>query len=129
VLAYVARFFFVPWHLSVAALDQIDESVTEAARMDGADGPRLLWHVTLPLIAPALIAGWIVLFLLSVGEMSMSVLVQRPGQGLLSVALLNLMHYGRDDTLSACCLALMLLVLACSAAAVWMLSRATAGRR
>lgn len=36
--------------LTVAGLMQIPDSVYEAAALDGASGPRLLWRVTLPLM-------------------------------------------------------------------------------
>ncbi len=37
-----------------AALEQLPESVMEAARIDGAKGFRLLWSVTIPMIAPSI---------------------------------------------------------------------------
>ncbi|MFB6609479.1 carbohydrate ABC transporter permease [Agromyces sp. NPDC056379] len=37
-----------------AALEQLPESVIEAARIDGARGFRMLWSVTLPMISPSL---------------------------------------------------------------------------
>ncbi|MBM7830141.1 multiple sugar transport system permease protein [Agromyces cerinus] len=37
-----------------AALEQLPESVVEAARIDGARGFRMLWSVTLPMISPSL---------------------------------------------------------------------------
>ncbi|MEV5984899.1 sugar ABC transporter permease [Streptomyces sp. NPDC052051] len=33
-----------------AALDDIPKEITEAAEVDGASGPRRLWHITLPMI-------------------------------------------------------------------------------
>ncbi|MDP9443102.1 MAG: sugar ABC transporter permease [Actinomycetota bacterium] len=38
-----------------AALQEVPESLTEAARVDGAGPWRRLWHVTLPMISPALL--------------------------------------------------------------------------
>ena len=38
-----------------AALTQVDDSVVEAAQLDGASLPRLLWHVVLPIIKPVLV--------------------------------------------------------------------------
>ena len=37
-----------------AALEQLPESVVEAARIDGARGIRMLWSVVLPMISPSL---------------------------------------------------------------------------
>ena len=36
-----------------AVLEQLPDSVIEAARIDGATGARLFFHVTLPMISPA----------------------------------------------------------------------------
>ncbi|NEB81446.1 sugar ABC transporter permease [Streptomyces sp. SID14478] len=33
-----------------AALDEIPTEITESAEVDGANGPRRLWHITLPMI-------------------------------------------------------------------------------
>jgi len=112
VLAYIARFFYVPWLLSTVALDRIDDALVEAGRLDGAGDWRLFWNLTLPVVAPALFAGWLIQFFLSAGEMAMSVLVERAGSPLLSKSLLNLMHYGRDKTLNASCFLMMLVVVA-----------------
>jgi multiple sugar transport system permease protein len=46
-VGYVTLFF-------LAGLAVIPPSVVEAARLDGASGPRLLWHITLPLLRPTL---------------------------------------------------------------------------
>ncbi len=38
-------------------LEAIDQSVVEAARTDGANSRQILWHVTLPLLRPAMLFG------------------------------------------------------------------------
>jgi multiple sugar transport system permease protein len=37
-----------------AAIDQVPQEQLEAAEIDGANGPRRFWHVTLPLITPSI---------------------------------------------------------------------------
>ena len=39
----------------IAAIEGVPQHLYEAARVDGANGPRLLWHVTLPSIRPAML--------------------------------------------------------------------------
>jgi multiple sugar transport system permease protein len=42
--------------LSYAALQGLPEDVVEAARVDGASSSNILWHITLPILAPTLLA-------------------------------------------------------------------------
>ncbi len=39
-----------------AALQTLPDDIYEAAKIDGAAGPRLFWSITLPMLAPALLA-------------------------------------------------------------------------
>ncbi|WP_326595135.1 carbohydrate ABC transporter permease [Streptomyces sp. NBC_01803] len=43
--------------LVLAGLQVIDKEVYEAARIDGASAPRQFWHITLPLVRPALLVA------------------------------------------------------------------------
>jgi ABC-type spermidine/putrescine transport system permease subunit II len=49
-------------------LRDMDPSLEEAARDLGAGPVRVLFDVTLPVIAPALVAGWLLAFTLSLDE-------------------------------------------------------------
>ncbi len=44
-----------PMIIFLAGLGQIDPQLYEAARVDGASGPRSFWHVTLPGLRPSLL--------------------------------------------------------------------------
>lgn len=69
---------FVPAHLTItipfvivtvsASLQTFDIGLEEAARSLGASPLRALWHVTLPVIRPGLIAGGIFSFIISFDE-------------------------------------------------------------
>jgi len=61
-LALVCAMVFAIWHtlgfdivIFLAALSQVPSEVYEAADIDGASGPRRMWSITLPLVAPALL--------------------------------------------------------------------------
>ena len=57
----------------------MDESLEEAA-MDLGCGPlRVLFDITLPLIAPAMIAGWLLAFTLSLDDLVIACFVSGPG--------------------------------------------------
>lgn len=44
-----------PMVIYLAGLQEIPEELYEAARLDGANGPRRFWHVTLPGISPVIL--------------------------------------------------------------------------
>ncbi len=41
--------------INLAALQGVPTELTEAARIDGASRPRILWHITLPMISPVIL--------------------------------------------------------------------------
>ena len=57
------------------ALGGLDDRLTEAARALGADRPKALVDIELPLIAPALVAGAAFAFAISIGEFDSTVLL------------------------------------------------------
>ncbi len=50
--------------LFLAAMESIPPELYEAAKLDGATGPRQFWHVTLPLVREVLVVG-VVFFIIS----------------------------------------------------------------
>ena len=42
--------------MTYAALQTLPEDIYEAAKLDGASGPAMFWSITLPMLAPALLA-------------------------------------------------------------------------
>lgn len=110
--------WFAPWLAQllrltpVAALllwpvaSSVPNALLDAARSDGAGPLARLWRVALPLQAPAITAVAVVVFALSVGELSATAVVTPPGTPPLSVRLLSLLHYGVEDRVAAICLVL-----------------------
>ncbi|MFW5978008.1 MAG: ABC transporter permease [Halohasta sp.] len=70
----VAAYPFVTRNVT-PALSGIDDRLVDAARALGADRPRALVDIELPLIAPALVAGAAFAFAISVGEFDSTVLL------------------------------------------------------
>jgi len=61
-----------------AALDQLPENLTQAARTLGATRWRLFWRVTLPLVAPSLRRGMAFAAATALGEFAVTLFLSRP---------------------------------------------------
>ncbi|MDN5854844.1 MAG: sugar ABC transporter permease, partial [Actinomycetia bacterium] len=61
------------------ALRNVDSSVVEAARLDGAGESRLIWHVILPMIAPAIAAAAVIRLVMCVKAFDEMYLLTRGG--------------------------------------------------
>jgi putrescine transport system permease protein len=64
-------------------LAAMDESLEEAAMDLGGRPLRVTFDVTLPLIAPAMLAGWLLAFTLSLDDLVIASFVSGPGSSTL----------------------------------------------
>ena len=64
---------------ALAALSSISQEVLEAAAIDGATGPRVFWHITLPLIAPLVETSALLLALFRMGGVDLPFLLTQGG--------------------------------------------------
>ncbi len=69
----------------MAAMSQVSGELEEAARLTGAHLPRRLLDIFVPLTAPGLIAGGVLVFVKMVRDLSLVVLLYTPATPLLSV--------------------------------------------
>ncbi len=113
-IAYVTRYLPYGTRTSSAALLQIHRELEEAAETSGASWWRTFVGIILPLLGPALFAGWIYIAIVSIRELSSSILLWGPGAEVLSVWIFDLWQTGHPQGLSALGLMLIgaLLVLA-----------------
>ena len=109
-IAYVTRFVPLAAQAARAALAQVDGSLEEAARIGGAGWWETQRRVTLPLARPALLAGWVLVFVPTLQELSASVLLFTPDTMTLAVAIFNFQDNGKLELVSA--LGVVMLVLA-----------------
>jgi iron(III) transport system permease protein len=58
-----------------SGLDQVGGELLEASAVAGASQGRTFFRVTLPLMRPALVAGWALLFVMMVGDLTASALL------------------------------------------------------
>lgn len=85
VLAYVVRFFPQCLQAGEAALHQITPALEEAGRSAGVPLWRVLYRVTLPLMRPGLVTGWVLVFVNAMKELPATLLLRPVGFDTLAV--------------------------------------------
>jgi len=111
--AYVGRYLPYGVQSTSATLAQIHPELEESSLMSGASWPATFRCITLPLLRSGLLAGWILLFVSFLRELSASVLLYTPKQVVLSVALFDLWASGDIGYLAA--LSVLMIVVAVAA--------------
>jgi putrescine transport system permease protein len=101
-----------------------DESLTEAAQDLGARPAKVFWRITLPLILPAVLAGWLLAFTLSWDDLVISQFVAGPGSSTLPMVIFSKVRLGVSPDVNALA-TLMVSVVASGVvvATVWMRHR------
>jgi iron(III) transport system permease protein len=100
-VAYIARYLPIGVRSTSATLLQIHPELEESSLSSGANWFQTFRHVTLPLLKPGIFAGWILLFVAFMRELSASVLLYSPRNEVLSVAIYDLFQQGEFRALSA----------------------------
>jgi putrescine transport system permease protein len=101
-----------------------DESLEEAAQDLGARPAKVFWRITLPLILPAVLAGWLLAFTLSWDDLVISQFVAGPGSSTLPMVIFSKVRLGVSPDVNALA-TLMVSVVASGVVvtAVWMRQR------
>jgi putrescine transport system permease protein len=82
-------------------LAAMDESLEEAAMDLGGRPLRVVFDITLPLIAPAMIAGWLLAFTLSLDDLVIASFVSGPGGSTLPMVLFSKVKLGVTPDINA----------------------------
>jgi iron(III) transport system permease protein len=122
-IAYVTRFVPLAVQSARTAIGQVDRSLEEAARITGASWWQTQRRITLPLARPSLLAGWTLVFVPTVQELSASVLLFTAETITLAVAILNFQENGRLELVAALGVVMLVLI-----TAVVALARRVVGR-
>ncbi|MCR4676439.1 MAG: iron ABC transporter permease [Sphaerochaetaceae bacterium] len=94
IVAYLARYLSFSMKTSSAALLQVSSSLEEAARACGASHTESLSDITLPLIRPAMVSGFFLIFLPAMREVTTSILLYGPKTRTLGVQIYGLRDAG-----------------------------------
>ena len=90
------------WHMSVggapdlrpytrigAAFLSAPPSLLEAARIDGASERQIMWHITLPLLKPGILAAWLLIFMACVRELGASAFLMGPNAKVIAPSIVS----------------------------------------
>ncbi len=111
-IAYASKYLALGAQNSSEALAQVDPSLAEAARVSGAGPVRAFRDAVFPVLKPALGAAFLLAFLVSATEITMSVLLVPAGQDVLGTLLFELQSYADPSAAAVLACAFVLLVLA-----------------
>lgn len=100
-LAYITGYLPIGMQATTGAFHQVARELEESARVAGASWGQAMRIVIGPLIRPALVGGWLLLYVLMLRDISLSVLLYTPKTIVLSVGLLDIFDEGYYTQLAA----------------------------
>lgn len=100
-LAYITRFFPYGQRNISSIMLAISEELDQSSRMCGASWFTTLRRITIPLLKPGLFAGWILLFIIFLRELSISIILFTTGTETLSVGVYYLTNFENEPLTAA----------------------------
>lgn len=104
-------------------LAHLDNSLEEAAMDLGARPVKVFFAVTLPIIAPALVAGWLLAFTLSLDDLVVASFVSGPGATTLPMVVYSSVRLGVSPQINALATIIVVLVALAVVFAGWIMVR------
>ena len=108
-IAYIARYMAFSLKANSAALEQVHDSLVEAARASGASMAQALRDIVVPLVRPGMVAAFFLIFLPALRELTVSVLLYGPTTRTIGVAIYTLNEDG--ETVYSAALAAVALII------------------
>jgi iron(III) transport system permease protein len=112
-LGYITRFFPYGQRNVSSVMLAISEELDQSSRMAGASWFTTLRRITIPLLKPGIFAGWVLLFIIFLRELSISIILYTSGTETLSVGVYYLTNYENEALTSALSIAQTMLLLVC----------------
>lgn len=110
-------------------LSQFDTSLEEAAMDLGARPWKVFLLITLPIIAPSLLAGWLLAFTLSLDDLVIASFVSGPGATTLPMVVYSSVRLGVSPQINALATLIVAIVTLCILFAGWLTHRQETQRR
>lgn len=98
--AYLARFLVLALRPTISGLHQIDRALEEAAQVAGAGLMRRMRTIIFPLVAPATLAGGVLIFMTAFSELTVSALLWASGSETIGVVIFSF-EQGGDSSYAA----------------------------
>ncbi|MFT4257498.1 MAG: ABC transporter permease subunit [Pseudoxanthomonas sp.] len=108
---------------------ELDKSLEEAAMDLGANRIKVFFQITLPIIAPALVAGWLLAFTLSLDDVVIANFVAGPGATTLPMKVFSSVRMGLSPKINALATIMIGLVALCAFIGWWLMQRAEKRRQ
>jgi iron(III) transport system permease protein len=100
-IAYATKFMPYGMRYNTTSMLQIHKELEESAAMSGAGWLVTFRRIILPLLKPGMVAGFIYVMIVSVRELSSSILLYSPGSEVISIIIWELWQNGQYVDLSA----------------------------
>jgi len=91
-------------------LSTLDDSLEEAAMDLGARPAKIFFVITLPIIAPALVSGWLLAFTISLDDLVVASFVSGPGSSTLPMVIFSKVRLGVSPAINALASIMVMLV-------------------
>jgi iron(III) transport system permease protein len=112
-LGYITRFFPYGQRNISSVMLAISEELDQSSRMAGASWVTTLRRITIPLLKPGIFAGWLLLFIIFLRELSISIILYTSGTETLSVGVYYLANFENEPLTSALSIAQTVVLLVC----------------
>lgn len=113
-VAYLARYLSFSMKSASASLQQVNLSLEEASRACGATHTESLKDITVPLIRPAMVSGFFLIFLPAMRELTTSILLYGPHSRTLGVQIYSLREAGMIPQASALASVAIVIIIICN---------------
>lgn len=111
-----------------ARLREVDRSIEEAAMDLGSPPLKTFFYITLPIISPALAAGWLLAFTLSLDDLVIASFVSGPGANTLPMVVFSSVRLGVSPKINALA-TLIILVVSLATLLAWFFMRRSETKR
>ncbi|WMC09296.1 putrescine ABC transporter permease PotI [Oceanimonas pelagia] len=124
---WIAHVTFCTAYVAVVVssrLRELDRSLEEAAMDLGARPLKVFFVITLPIIAPAIVAGWLLAFTLSLDDLVIASFVSGPNATTLPMVVFSSVRLGVSPKINALATIIILIVSLVTFVGWWLMARA-----